>query len=306
MGNWFRECVGSFDRIVTTFPEGCHIPLREWTNGALDFLLKTFGPLLDAISDRMLLVLRQVELSLLWLPWWLVIAAIGLVVWHAARHRLLTIGLVASLVFIGMLDLWDDTMRSLAIMLIAISITVLWGLPVGILMATSRWVRVVVSPFLDGMQTMPPFVYLIPVIFFFGLGNVAAIFAIFIYAVPPMIRLTNLGIRLVDESIVEAADAFGATGGQILWGIRIPLAMPTIMAGVNQAIMMALAMVVIASMIGARGLGAQVLRGVNNGDVGMGLEAGIAIVALAVILDRVTAAYGARLDPTQNMEGVAR
>ena len=302
MGNWFRECAGSFDRIVTTFPEGCEIPIREWTNGALKFLLGAFGPFLDAVSDRMLLVLRYVEQSLLWLPWWLVIAVIGFVVWHAARHRLLTIGLVAALVFIGMMGLWDDTMRSLAIMLIAITITVACGIPVGILMATSHWVRALVSPILDGMQTMPPFVYLIPVIFFFGLGNVAAIFAIFIYAVPPMIRLTNLGIRLVDASTVEAADAFGATGGQILWGIRIPLAMPTIMAGVNQAIMMALAMVVIASMIGARGLGAQVLRGVNNGDVGMGLEAGIAIVVLAVILDRITAAYGARLDPSQTVK----
>ena len=299
MGDWLQECTASFDRIITTFPEGCQVPLREWTNGALDFLLITLGPLVDAVADQMLLVLRQVERSLLALPWWLIIAVIGLVVWHAARHRWLTIGLVASLIFIGMMDLWDDTMRSLAIMLIAITITVASGIPVGILMATSRWVRAVISPILDGMQTMPPFVYLIPVIFFFGLGNVAAIFAIFIYAVPPMIRLTNLGIRLVDESTIEAADAFGATGGQILWGIRIPLAMPTIMAGVNQAIMMALAMVVIASMIGARGLGAQVLRGVNNGDVGMGLEAGIAIVALAVILDRITAAYGARLDPTQ-------
>ena len=299
MGDWFRECTASFDQIITTFPEGCQVPLREWTNGALGFLLAKFGPLVDVVADQMLLVLRQVERSLLALPWWLTIAVIGLVVWHAARHRWLTIGLVSSLVFIGMMDLWDDTMRSLAIMLIAITITIGAGIPVGILMATSRWVRAVISPILDGMQTMPPFVYLIPVIFFFGLGNVAAIFAIFIYAVPPMIRLTNLGVRLVDESTIEAADAFGATGRQILWGIRIPLAMPTIMAGVNQAIMMALAMVVIASMIGARGLGAQVLRGVNNGDVGMGLEAGVAIVALAVILDRITAAYGARLDPTQ-------
>lgn len=299
MGDWLRECTASFDQIITTFPEGCQVPLREWTNSALRFLLAKFGPVVDAVADQMLLVLRQVERSLLALPWWLIIAVIGLVVWHAARHRWLTIGLVASLIFIGMMDLWDDTMRSLAIMLIAITITVASGIPVGILMATSRWMRAVISPILDGMQTMPPFVYLIPVIFFFGLGNVAAIFAIFIYAVPPMIRLTNLGIRLVDESTIEAADAFGATGRQILWGIRIPLAMPTIMAGVNQAIMMALAMVVIASMIGARGLGAQVLRGVNNGDVGMGLEAGIAIVALAVILDRITAAYGARLDPTQ-------
>lgn len=302
MGNWFQECAGSFDRIVFRFPEGCQIPLREWTNGALEFLLAWLGPVLDAVSDRMLLVLRYVEQSLLWLPWWLVIGLIGVVVWHAARNRLLTGGVILLLIFIGMMELWDDTMRSLAIMLIAITITVCGGIPVGILMATSRWVRGLISPILDVMQTMPSFVYLIPVIFFFGLGNVAAIFAIFIYAVPPMVRLTNLGIRLVDQSTVEAADAFGATGRQILWGIRIPLAMPTIMAGVNQAIMMALAMVVIASMIGARGLGAQVLRGVNNGDVGMGLEAGIAIVVLAVILDRVTAAYGARLDPTQAAE----
>ena len=302
MGNWFQECAGSFDRIVFRFPEGCQIPLREWTNGALEFLLAWLGPFLDAISDRMLLVLRYVELSLLWLPWWLVIGLIGVIVWHAARNRLLAGGVILLLIFIGMMELWDDTMRSLAIMLIAITITVCAGIPVGILMATSRWVRGLISPILDVMQTMPSFVYLIPVIFFFGLGNVAAIFAIFIYAVPPMVRLTNLGIRLVDQSTVEAADAFGATGRQILWGIRIPLAMPTIMAGVNQAIMMALAMVVIASMIGARGLGAQVLRGVNNGDVGMGLEAGIAIVVLAVILDRVTAAYGARLDPTQAAE----
>lgn len=304
MGTWFQECAGSFDRIVFRFPDGCQIPLREWTNGALEFLLARLGPFLDAISDRMLLLLRYVEQSLLWLPWWLVIAVIGVVVWHAARHRLLTAGVVLLLIFIGMMELWDETMRSLAIMLIAITITVGAGIPVGILMATNRWLRGVISPILDIMQTMPSFVYLIPVIFFFGLGNVAAIFAIFIYAVPPMIRLTNLGIRLVDQSTVEAADAFGATGRQILWGIRIPLAMPTIMAGVNQAIMMALAMVVIASMIGARGLGAQVLRGVNNGDVGMGLEAGIAIVVLAVILDRVTAAYGSRLDPThQTPEG---
>ena len=302
MGNWFRECAGSLDRILTTFPEGCQILLREWTNDGLKFLLRNFGAVFDSISDQMLLVLRQVEISLLWLPWWLIIAIIALVAWHATRYRLLTLGLVASLILIGMMDMWDDTMRTLAIMLIATSLTGAFGIPIGILMATSRWVRSAISPILDLMQTMPSFVYLIPVIFFFGLGNVSAIFAIFIYAVPPIIRLTNLGIRLVDASIVEAADAFGATGRQILWGVRMPLAMPTIMAGVNQTIMMALAMVVIASMIGARGLGAQVLRGVNNGDVGMGLEAGLAIVVLAVILDRVTAAYGARLDPTQNAE----
>ncbi len=298
LGTWFRECAGSLGAILRTFPEGCQIPLREWTNDALWFLLSEFGAFFDAVSDQLLLVLRYVELSLLWLPWWLTVAVIALVSWHASRHGLMTLGLVASLVIIGMMDLWDDTMRTLALMLVAISITVVTGIPVGILMATNRWVRAVTGPILDAMQTLPPFVYLIPVVFFLGLGNVSAIFAICVYAVPPIVRLTNLGIRLVDRSTIEAADAFGATHRQILWGIRMPLAMPNIMAGVNQSIMMALAMAVISSMIGARGLGANVLRGVNNGDVGFGLESGLAVLALAVILDRVTRAYGARLDPT--------
>jgi len=302
MGTWFRECAVSLGGILQTFPDGCQIPLREWTNASVKFLLATFGTIFDAVGDQITLVLRYVELSLLWVPWWLIVAAIALVAWHASRHRLMTIGLVASLFVIGMMGLWDDTMRTLALMLVAISITVVTGIPVGILMATNRWVRAVIGPILDAMQTLPPFVYLIPVVFFLGLGNVSAIFAICVYAVPPMVRLTNLGIRLVDRSTVEAADAFGATRRQILWGIRMPLAMPNIMAGVNQSIMMALAMAVIASMIGARGLGANVLRGVNNGDVGFGLESGLAVLALAVILDRVTRAYGARLDPTQTLK----
>ena len=299
MENWLRECIGSIDQILTTFPEGCEIPLREWTNATLKFLVRNFGNTFDSLRDVMLLVLRQVELSLLWLPWWLVIAAICAVAWQASHNRTLTLGLGGALIFIGMLGLWDDTMRTLAMLFIATGLTVVVGIPVGILMGTTRFVRTLINPLLDAMQTVPPFVYLIPFIFFFGLGNVAAIFAIFVYAVPPIVRLTDLGIRLVDRDTVEAADAFGATGGQILWGVRMPLAMPNIMAGVNQTIMMALAMVVIASMIGARGLGRQVLRGLNNADVGMGLEAGLAIVVLAIIFDRITAAFGVRLDPTQ-------
>ena len=299
MGNWLQECTGSFDRIFSTFPEGCRIPLREWTNDALKFLVGNFGRAFDSLSGFMLVVLRQMELSLLWLPWWLVIAAICLVAWQASRNRILALGLAAALIIIGMMDLWTDTMRTLAMLFIATGLTVVVGIPIGILMATTRLVRALMNPILDAMQTVPPFVYLIPFIFFFGLGNVAATFAIFVFAVPPIIRLTDLGIRLVDRDTVEAADAFGATGHQILWGVRMPLAMPNIMAGVNQTIMMALSMVVISSMIGARGLGRQVLRGLQNADVGMGLEAGLAIVALAVIFDRITAAFGVRLDPTQ-------
>ena len=302
MQTWLQECAGSLAGIVSAFPEGCQIPIREWTNDGLKFLVRNFGRTFDSLSDLMLFVLRQVELSLLAIPWWIVVVAICLIAWLASRSRVLAVGLGAALVFIGMMDLWENTMRTLSMLFLATTLTVIVGIPVGILMATNRWVRSLVSPILDAMQTVPPFVYLIPFIFFFGLGNVAATFAIFVYAVPPIIRLTNLGIRLVDRSVVEAADAFGATGGQILWGVRMPLAMPNIMAGVNQTIMMALSMVVIASMIGARGLGRQVLRGLQNADVGMGLEAGLAILALAIIFDRITAAFGVRLDPTQTVK----
>ncbi len=296
LGTWFQECSASLGSVFSTFPEGCQIPLKEWTNDGLKSLVRNYGSIFDVINDQILFILRRLEGALLALPWWLVILAIGVVAWHASGKRGLAVGLALSLVVIGMFGLWEDTVRTLAIMLIATTLTVMVGLPIGILMATIRAVRATVNPILDGMQTMPSFVYLIPMVFFFGLGNVAAIFAIFIYAVPPMIRLTNLGLRLVDKQVVEAAEAFGASTVQVLWGVRLPLAMPTIMAGVNQSIMMALAMAVIASMIGARGLGAEVLRGVNNGNVGQGLEAGLAIVVLAVILDRVTAGYGRRLD----------
>ena len=303
MQNWLRECVGSLAGIFSAFPEGCQIPLREWTNDGLKFLVRNFGRTFDSLRDLILVVLRQVELSLLAIPWWIIVVAICLIAWLASRSRLLAVGLGAALIFIGMMDLWENTMRTLSMLFLATTLTMIVGIPVGILMATNRWVRSLVNPILDAMQTVPPFVYLIPFIFFFGLGNVAATFAIFVYAVPPIIRLTNLGIRLVDRSVVEAADAFGATGSQILWGVRMPLAMPNIMAGVNQTIMMALSMVVIASMIGARGLGRQVLRGLQNADVGMGLEAGLAILALAIIFDRITAAFGVRLDPTQTVKG---
>lgn len=298
MGDWLRECAGSLGRVLTEFPEGCQIPIREWTNEVLRFLVRNFGTVFDSISDVMLLVLRQVELSLLALPWWLVAAAICLIAWRAANSALLALGLAAALIFIGMMNLWDEAMRTLSMLFISVALSVVIGIPLGILMATSRWVRSVANPILDAMQTLPSFVYLIPFIYFFGLGNVGAVFAILVFAVPPVVRLTNLGIRLVDRSVVEAAEAFGATGRQILWGVRVPLAMPNIMGGVNQTIMLALSMVVITSMIGARGLGRQVLRGVQNADVGMGLEAGLSILVLAIVFDRITRAFGARLDPT--------
>ena len=301
MATWLGECAASLGGVLLEFPEGCNLPLREWINAALKFLVGNFGTAFDSVSDVMLLVLRQLEQALIAVPWWLVAAAICLIAWRAASSTVLAVGLGAALIFIGMMGLWEETMRTLAVLFIAVALSVAIGIPLGILMATTRWVRSVVNPILDAMQTVPSFCYLIPFIFFFGLGNVAATFAIFMFAVPPVVRLTNLGIRLVDRSVVEAADAFGATRRQVLWGVRVPLAMPNIMAGVNQTIMLALSMVVISSMIGARGLGRQVLRGLQNADVGMGLEAGLAILVLAIIFDRITKAFGLRLDPNQTV-----
>lgn len=198
------------------------------------------------------------------------------------------------MLLIGALGLWDHAMQTLALMLAATTISVAVGLPAGILVSRSDRLRRLVLPLLDAMQTLPSFVYLIPALMLFGLGKVPAIFATVVYAVPPVVRLTDLGLRLVDREVMEAAVAFGASRRQQLFGVQLPLTLPNIMAGVNQTTMMALSMVVISSMIGARGLGEEVLLGVQRLDVGRGAEAGVAIVALAIALDRITQAYGGR------------
>ena len=283
-----------------SFPEGWRIPLRKWTNTFVDWLVASYGDFFRSITDSLLYVLVQVERFLNWLPWWSVVLLVGLLVWHASGKRVApAIVLAGLLALVGTFDLWPQMVTTLAIMIVATTATVAIGIPIGIAMARSDRLKRVLQPLLDGMQTMPSFVYLVPVVMFFGLGNVAAIFATFVYAVPPVIRLTDLGLRLVDEEVVEAADSFGASERQLLWWVRIPLAVPTIMAGINQTIMMALAMVVVASMIGARGLGQEVLRSLQRGDVGLGLEAGLAIVILAIVMDRVTAGYGRRMDNTE-------
>ena len=280
------------------FPETWRLPLRRVTNDAVRALLLEYGDAFRGFTDALLQLLVRVERFLIGLPWWLVLIVVALLVYHASgRSKLTALLLTAALFVVGTFGLWTASMTTLAIMLIATLFSVLVGVPVGVLMARSDRLKGLLRPLLDGMQTMPSFVYLVPVVMFFGLGNVAAIIATFIYAVPPMVRLTDLGLRLVDAQVLEAAAAFGADERQTLLWVRMPLALPTIMAGVNQTIMMALAMVVVASMIGARGLGQEVLRGLQRGDVGLGLEAGLAIVVLAVIMDRVTAGYARRLDP---------
>ena len=199
-----------------------------------------------------------------------------------------------ALLLIGYFGMWDNTMRTLSIITVCTLLSIALGIPIGILMARSDRVRSVVTPLLDIMQTMPAFVYLIPVVMLLGIGKVPGVIAVVIYAIPPVIRLTNLGIRLVDKEVLEAATAYGATAWQRLWGVQMPLSMPTIMAGINQTIMMALAMVVIASMIGVKGLGQPVLKSITNQYFTLGLFNGLAIVALAIIFDRVSQAYARR------------
>jgi glycine betaine/proline transport system permease protein len=226
------------------------------------------------------------------LPPWVVLLAVAALAWHATRSAWRALLLPALLYAIGCLGLWDALMQTLAIMVVATVMAVLLGLPLGILMSRHDRLRAVLLPVLDVMQTLPTFVYLIPVLMLFGLGKVPAIFATVVYALPPLIRLTDLGIRQVDADLTEAARSFGTTRWQLLLGVQLPLARPSIMAGINQTTMMALSMVVIASMIGARGLGEDVLAGIQTLDSGRGLQAGLAIVILAVVVDRITQAYG--------------
>jgi len=202
---------------------------------------------------------------------------------------------------VGAFGMWDDLMKTLSMIFVSTVVALVAGIPVGVLMSRSDRVQRWVNPLLDVMQTLPSFVYLIPVVMLLGIGRVPGLIAVVIYAIPPIIRFTNLGIRLVSRDLLEAADAFGSSGWQKLRQVQLPLALPTIMAGVNQTIMMALSMVVIASMIGVQGLGQPVLRAITNQYFAMGLFNGLAIVAIAVLFDRVSQAYGRRLQKHQGV-----
>ncbi|MBY7142998.1 proline/glycine betaine ABC transporter permease [Virgibacillus sp. NKC19-3] len=250
----------------------------------LDTTLEGFFDFIFFISSR---TIGGIADFLTWMPWWLFIIMIIALGWYF--KSIFSGILYGFLIFlIGTFGLWEDMMTTIAIIATAVLICLLIGIPAGIWMSFSKPVSNVLRPILDAMQTMPSFVYLIPAIFFFGLGNVSAIFATLIYAVPPVIRLTELAIRGVDKEVIESAESFGSSRWQTLRKVQLPQALPTIMAGVNQTTMMALAMVVIASMVGASGLGEQVLVSINRIDIALGFEAGISIVFLAVIIDRVT------------------
>ncbi|HEV7319221.1 MAG TPA: proline/glycine betaine ABC transporter permease [Ensifer sp.] len=274
------------------FPDSLNLSIRGPVNEFIQALVSGYGWVFKAISAVILKAVLFIEWILRGLPWWVVILIFMALAWQSSKRWTLTVAVGVLLFFVGVLGLWDLTMQTLALMLMATIVSVVIGVPMGILVAKSRVMRNITLPVLDVMQTMPSFVYLIPALMLFGLGKVPAILATIIYAVPPLIRLTDLGIRQVDHEVVEAATAFGGSPNQILFGVELPLATPTIMAGLNQTIMMALSMVVVASMIGARGLGEQVLNGIQTLDVGKGLEAGIGIVILAIVLDRITQGFG--------------
>ncbi len=282
---------------VTEFPDMDRsdlIALRKSLDGAYREFSREYGDLIESFFNPLLSFLVWFENLLISSPWILILAVITGLAYAASRSWKLCLGVVCSLLAIGYFGMWENTMRTLSVITVCTLLSLVLGIPIGIAMARSDRVQKVVTPMLDIMQTMPAFVYLIPVVMLLGIGKIPGVIAVVIYAIPPVIRLTNLGIRLVDKEVLEAATAYGASPFQRLWGVQLPLAMPTIMAGINQTIMMALAMVVIASMIGVKGLGQPVLKSITNQYFTLGLLNGLAIVALAIIFDRVSQAYARR------------
>ena len=256
---------------------------------------RAYGEDIEGFFDPLLHFLVWLEKLLINAPWPLIILVIAVLAWIGARSLTVVAGTIISFIVIGYFGMWQDTMSTLAIISVATLLCISVGIPIGIMMARSDRLQSAITPVLDVMQTIPSFVYLIPVVMLLGIGKVPGLLAVCIYAIPPIVRLTNLGIRLVDKEVLEAAESFGANYRQKLFGVQIPLALPNIFAGVNQTIMMALAMIVIASMIGVKGLGVPVLRAVSNQYLALGMLNGLAIVALAIIFDRISQSFGKRL-----------
>ena len=291
---------------LTKFPVMERQALMEFRK-SVDFAFRDFsrayGDGIEAFFDPLLYFLVWLEKLLINSPWMIIIGIICGLTWLASKNWRLVLGTAIAFFLIGYFGMWKDTMATVAIITVCVMICMLVGIPVGVLMARSNRTEKAILPVLDMMQTIPSFVYLIPILMLLGIGKVPGLIAICIYAVPPIIRLTNLGIREVDKETIEASEAFGATKFQKLRTVQIPLALPTVFAGVNQTIMMALAMVVIASMIGVKGLGVPILRAVLNQYLALGLFNGLAIVALAIIFDRAAQEYGRRI---QKHRGIKR
>ena len=284
--------------LLTEFPALPRTFLRDFKRGidtGFKEFSRSYGDAIETFFYPLLKFLVFIEQLLLATPWPIFIGVVAFLGYWATRSYKLVMGVIIALFVVGLFGMWEDTMETTGIIVVSTLVAVSVGIPLGILMSKSNNAQTILTPILDFMQTLPPFVYLIPVVMLLGIGKVPGLIAVVIYAVPPVVRLTNLGIREVDKEIIEAAESFGAKPRQKLYKVQIPLAMPTIFAGINQTIMMALAMVIIASMIGVKGLGLEVLRSITNQYLAIGLLNGTAIVVIAIIFDRISQAYGKRV-----------
>ena len=285
--DWLAEFPSLGKRDLRDLKKGIDGSFREWS--------RSNGDAIEAFFDPLYFFLVWLEKLLIATPWPIILIIVAGLAYLGSRSWKLALGSVVSFMIIGYFGMWKDMMATISLISVSTLICIAVGIPIGILMSRYDRVQSAITPILDLMQTIPIFVYLLPVVMLLGIGRVPGLIAVCVYAIPPIIRLTNLGIRLVDKEILEAADAFGSSYRQKLFSVQIPLALPNIFAGVNQTIMMALAMVVIASMIGVKGLGMPVLQAVQNQYLTLGLMNGLAIVALAIIFDRVSQRYGQRL-----------
>ena len=282
----------------TKFPVMERVSLLEMKKGIdLSFRLfsRKYGDAIESFFDPLLFFLVWLEKLLLSTPWPIIILVVAMLAWFGSRSWKLVVGSSIAFMLIGYFGMWNDCMATVAIITVCTIICIAVGIPIGVVMSKSDRTQKAILPVLDMMQTIPSFVYLVPILMLLGIGKVPGLIAVCIYALPPVVRLTNLGIREVDKETLEACDSYGATPLQKLTTVQIPLSLPTIFAGVNQTIMMALAMVVIASMIGVKGLGVPILRAISNQYLALGLLNGLAIVALAIIFDRITQEYGRRI-----------
>lgn len=270
------------------------VHVGQHVDSLVRWLTGTYGDFFDSLSAGLLALLLRMENVLAAIPWWAFIAGVVALALLLTRRVVLSLVLGALLVMVVGFGLWAPTMNTLAIVITSVLMALVIGIPLGVAGAEFRPVNAVMRPLLDAMQTMPSFVYLIPAMMLFGLGKVPAVLATLVYALPPVIRLTQLGLENVSADVQEAATAYGANRWQLLKEVRLPLAMPSVLTGVNQTTMMALAMVVIAAMIGARGVGEEVLLSINRLDIARGFEAGLAVVALAIVIDRLTQAAAGR------------
>jgi len=279
----------SLDRdTITSFKKSIDSTFREFASNWGEWFTELLSPI------HWFLI--HFEKLLIATPWYIFLTLISLLLWKLTQNWKLILGFLISFILIGLVGMWEDTMQTLAIVLVSTLVCIVIGIPVGILMAKNNLAHKIILPILDLMQTIPQFVYLIPVVMLFGLGKIPGLIAISVYAIPPVIRFTNIGLREVDKNLKETAQALGLKPLHILRLIELSLARNVILGGVNQTVMMALAMVVIASMIGVRGLGAQVMQAIGNGYLGLGVISGLSIVALAIIMDRSIQSYNKRYD----------